>query len=190
MPKLIIGLTGQLASGKSAVAAYLIKNYQAESFGFSQPLRDVLKRLYLEETRANLANLSEILRGRFGSDLISRVITEDLKMSSADLVVLDGIRRLPDIALTKNLPGFALVRVEADEQTRYQRLIGRQQNQDDGQKTFEQFLKDHEAEADRQIPLVMAEADYTLNNSDSLKNLHKQIDELIKKLTADLAVSS
>jgi dephospho-CoA kinase len=186
MPKLIIGLTGQLAAGKGAVAAYLAKNYQAEIFGFSTPLRDILKRLYLVETRANLAGLSSTLRSQFGSDLISRVITEDLKHSSADIVVLDGIRRLPDIALTKNLPGFVLVRVEADEQTRYQRLIGRGQNVDDRQKTFDQFLADHEAEADKQIPLVMAEAKYSLNNSGSLETLYRQIDSLLTELKAAL----
>ncbi len=183
MPKLIIGLTGQLAAGKGAAAAYLEKKYQAQTFGFSTPLRDILKRLYLEEARANLANLSRILREQFGSDLISRVITEDIKHSSAEIVVLDGIRRLPDIALAKDLPGFNLVRVETDEQTRYQRLLGRSQNADDQQKTFAQFQADHQAEADRQIPQVMAMAQYTLTNNGTMEQLYQQIDDLITKLS-------
>ena len=183
MPKLIIGLTGQLAAGKGAVAAYLEKKYHSQTFGFSAPLRDVTRRLYLEETRANLAGLSNILRAQFGSDLISRVITEDLKRSAADIVVLDGIRRLPDIALTKDLPGFVLVRVDTDEQIRYQRLLGRGQNQDDQQKTFAQFQADHQAEADRQIPEVMAMAQYTLTNNGTMEQLYQQIDDLITKLS-------
>lgn len=182
MPKLIIGLTGQLAAGKGTVAAYLEKNYGAETFGFSAPLRDVLKRLYIEEIRPNLAAVSNILRTQFGSDLISRAITEDLKKSQADIVVLDGVRRMPDIELASQLPGFILVSVETDQKIRYERLINRRQNQDDQHKTFEQFLEDHKAEADKFIPDVMAKAEYRINNDGDFDKLYEQIDGLISGL--------
>jgi dephospho-CoA kinase len=182
MPKLIIGLAGKIASGKGTVAAYLQAKYQAEIFGFSTPLRDILKRLYLEASRPNLAGLSSVLRSQFGQDLLSRAITQDLQTAKSDIAVLDGIRRLPDIEQARQLPNFKLVQVITDENHRYERLTKRQQNPDDATKTFEDFLIDDQKESDRQIPDVMALADFTINNDGDLNHLQTQVDELLAKL--------
>ena len=182
MPKIIIGLTGEIAAGKGTAAAYLENKYGAQVFGFSRPLRDIAQRLYIEETRPNLAAISSIMRAQFGSDLISRVITEDIKHSTADIVVLDGIRRMPDIETASKLPGFELVSIITDEQIRYNRLINRRQNQDDQHKTFEQFKLDHQAEADKNIPEVMAQAKNIIDNNGDFENLYKQLDTLIQNL--------
>lgn len=182
MSKLIIGLVGKIAAGKGTVAAYLSEKYQAEVFGFSTPLRDILKRLYVETSRPNMANLSSVLRELFGQDLLSKTITQDLQQAKSEIAVLDGIRRLPDIEQAKTLPNFKLVQVVTDEKNRYERLVKRNQNSDDATKTFSDFLADEQKEADRQIPEIMALANYTINNNDSLEDLHKQIDELIAKL--------
>ena len=181
MTQLIIGLVGPIASGKSTVAAYLRDNYGAAVFNFSQPLRDILTRLHLEVNRANLANLSENLRGLFGQDLISRTLEADLQASQTPLIVLDGVRRLPDIERIKQLPNFVLVGVVAKERQRHQRLIGRGQNADDRTKTFEQFLADEQAGADRDIPQVLALAKQIIDNNGSLDSTCKQIDKLISK---------
>lgn len=183
MPKLIIGLAGKIASGKGTVAAYLQEKYQAEVFGFSTPLRDVLKRLYLDASRPNLAGLSEALRQFFGQDLFSRAIIQDLQTAKSDIAVLDGIRRLPDIEQAKKLPNFKLIQVVTDAKNRYERLVKRKQNSDDHSKTFEEFLTDEQKEADRQIPDVMALADFTINNDGDLHNLQTQVDELINKIS-------
>lgn len=182
MPKLIIGLVGKIASGKGTVAAYLADKYQAEIFGFSTPLRDVLKRLYLETSRPNMANLSSALRGLFGQDLLSQTITQDLQLAKSEIAVLDGIRRLPDIARAKQLPNFKLVQVVTDEKFRYERLIKRKQNADDATKTFADFLADEQKEADKSIPQIMALASYTINNNGSPEDLYQQTDELISKI--------
>lgn len=182
MPKLIIGLVGKIASGKGTVASYLAQNYQAEVFGFSTPLRDVLKRLYQDASRPNMANLSSSLRELFGQDLLSRTITEDLQQAKSDIAVLDGIRRLPDIEGAKKLPNFKLVQVITEKNHRYERLTKRGQNPDDTTKTFEDFLADEQKEADRQIPQIMELAEFTLNNDGDLASLYTQIEELLTKL--------
>lgn len=182
MPKLIIGLVGKIASGKGTIASYLTQKYQAEVFGFSTPLRDVLKRLYQEASRPNMANLSSSLRELFGQDLLSRTITQDLQQAKSDIAVLDGIRRLPDIEGAKKLPNFKLVQVVTEEKHRYERLIKRHQNPDDATKTFEDFLADEQKEADRGIPEIMTLAEYTINNDGDLESLHQRVDELLEKL--------
>jgi dephospho-CoA kinase len=137
----------------------------------------------LEASRPNLAGLSSVLRSQFGQDLLSRAITQDLQTAKSDIAILDGIRRLPDIEQARQLPNFKLVQVVTDEKNRYERLTKRQQNPDDATKTFEDFLIDDQKEADRQIPDVMALADFTINNDGDLNHLQTQVDELLLKIT-------
>lgn len=180
--RIIIGLVGKIACGKGTVAEYLIKKYQAASYRFSTPLRDVLDRLYLEITRKNMQNISKALRGEFGEDLLAKVIAGDVGNENNNLMVIDGIRRLSDIKYLKDLPEFKLVKVETDSKIRYERLTSRAENTDDTKKTYEQFLADEQQETEMTIPEVMEQAKFTLTNNSTLEDLQQQIDNLIKEL--------
>ena len=52
--KIIIGIAGEIASGKDTVSRYCVKKHGASMYRFSDVLRDILKRLHLEENRKNL----------------------------------------------------------------------------------------------------------------------------------------
>jgi dephospho-CoA kinase len=179
--KLIIGLIGQMASGKGTVAEFLKEKYQADFFTFSTPLRDTLKRLHQEISRENMQNISAVLRQLFGQDLLAKIIAKDVEASQSRITVVDGIRRFTDIEFFKDLPNFILVAIIADDKIRYERLIARAQNQGDKQKTFEEFLADHQKEAELEIPKVMNEAKENINNNGDLTDLHEQIDKIISK---------
>ena len=79
MKKTIIGLVGELASGKYVTKKYLAENYVASCHRFSSILRDVLSRLYLPIVRANLQKLSTALRQNFSEDIFAKIIAEDVK---------------------------------------------------------------------------------------------------------------
>ncbi len=185
MAKLIIGITGLLSSGKGTAAEYLVQSHGAVAFRFSTMLRDVLDRLYLEQTRDNLSNISTLLRQRFGEDLMSKVLARDAEKSDASLIVIEGIRRDMDIEYLKRLPNFVLVAVEADEQIRFQRLLQRGENPDDAGKTWEQFQADHLLETEISIPPVMQQAQYHIDNNGNLEQLHLQLDQLLTALKYD-----
>jgi dephospho-CoA kinase len=182
MSKKIIALTGQMASGKDVTKKYLEQKYGAQSVKFSQILRDVLQRLTIPLERENLQLLSTILRQNFGEDLLARNIAEDAKKASSNIVILDGVRRLADIEYAKKLGEFVLIKIEADPEIRYKRMVLRNENQGDGEKTFEQFMKEHEAETEISIPAIMSLATYSLDNNGSIEDLYKQIDELLLKI--------
>jgi len=179
MQKTIIGLVGELASGKDVTKKYLEDHYGASCHRFSTILRDLLRRLYLPIIRENLQDISTVLRERFGEDLLAKIIAEDVKNDPHEIIVVDGIRREADMRFLKNLPGFILLSIEVEAKTRYERLIKRQENADDASKTYEQFLADGKKESELEIPQVMAQADYKIDNNGSLENLYKQIEAII-----------
>lgn len=183
MSKIIIGLVGPLASGKETVKKYLVEKYKAKDCRFSTILRDILNRVTIPISRENLQKLSTVLRVNFGEDLLAKAIAMDAAKFDSEIVVIDGVRRPTDIEHLTKLPNFFLVKINTDPKLRYERLIKRNENEGDDKKTYEEFLKDHEAEADRLVPVVMATAKHSIDNSGSFGDLYKQVDELIKRLS-------
>jgi dephospho-CoA kinase len=185
MSKIILGFIGPLASGKDVSKKYLAEKYGASGHRFSTMLRDILNRLYLPITRANMQNLSSDLRRRFGSDTMARVIGEDVKNDNHDIIVVEGIRRLADIITLKDFPNFYLISLDADPRIRYDRLVKRSENVGDATKTYEEFLADHDKEAEAEVPAVMKTAKYKIDNSGTLTDLYAQIDKIISLIKKD-----
>ena len=182
MAKIIIGLVGPIASGKDTVKKYLEKKYGATGCRFSSILRDILVRLDLPNSRENMQGLSTILRKKFGEEILAKAIAADAVKLKSDIVVVDGVRRLADIKFLTKAPDFLLVAVDADSKIRYERLVKRGENAGDAQKTYAQFLKDHQYETELDVPALMKKAKHRLDNNGSLADLHRQIDKLIARL--------
>ncbi|MFA5813442.1 MAG: AAA family ATPase [Patescibacteria group bacterium] len=181
MSKIILGFVGQIASGKGTAVAYLKEKYGASAHRFSSMLRDVLDRLYLEQSRENMQKISSVLRENFGEDTLAKVMAEDVKNTPNSLVAIDGIRRPADAKYLKEILGFKLIHIFADREKRYERIVARGENSDDRKKTFEEFKKDHEREAEREIGEIALEAIEQIDNNGSLEKLYEQLDQLVNK---------
>lgn len=181
MKKLILGFTGQLASGKGTVAKYLMEKHNASPYRFSTILRDLVDRIYAPQSRDNLIKMSDIIRGTFGEDILSKAIAGDAQKDTANLIVVEGVRRLTDIEHLAKLPNFVLVEIFAEPRTRYERLIKRGENTDDSTKTYAQFLEDHQRDTELSILDVIKHATEKIDNNGSYNDLYKQLDELVKK---------
>lgn len=182
MAKVIIGIAGEIACGKDTVGKYLAEKHGAHALRFSQPLRDMLDRMSLEQNRENMARLSLHLRKGFGEDIFSKVLLSEAKKSENQLVVIDGVRRPFDIVHMETEENFFFIYVEASPETRYSRLIQRRQNTDDATKTLAQFEKDALLETETQIRDLKERADFVVNNDGSLEELQKQVDDIIAKV--------
>lgn len=182
MAKIIIGLTGPLASGKGAVKKYLEEKYGASSHKFSDSLRDVLKRLHLEVSRENMQNLSTTLRSCFGNNILAQVISADAQDDQNEIVIIDGARRLADISNLQTLDNFRLIAIDAQPEIRYHRMVKRNENAGDKEKSFADFIKDSTRETEQEIPQVMAIAHYQLDNSGDFENLYKQLDKIVLEI--------
>lgn len=182
--RLIIGLVGQIACGKGAAKKYLINQFGASDYRFSTILRDVLARLHTKISRENIQTISTCLRQTFGEDLLANAMAEDIKNDEHRMIVIDGIRRLTDIQHLKEVPGFVLVSIDADEKVRYDRMKLRNENEGDDKKSFEDFQADQQKESEAQIPDAMKHADYHIDNNDGFDALEKQVNEIVAKVQA------
>ena len=179
--KIVLGLAGEIASGKGTVGDYIEKTHNSSSYVFSKVLRDVLNRLYQDINRENMQKLSTVLRENFHSDILSEVIYNDVKRDENKVITIDGVRRLADIEYLKKIEGFKLVYIEVDIKKRHERIIKRDQNSDDQGKTFEEFKADNKREAEVQIKGLKDHADIVIDNDGSFEDLYKQVDEIIAK---------
>jgi dephospho-CoA kinase len=180
--KIILGFVGDLASGKGTISKYLEEHHQAHTYRFSSILRDLLTRLYIPHNRENLQNISTVLRSQFGQDVLSKVIAEDVKNDTSSIIAIDGIRRPTDIAYLKEVPGFHLLYLTADQKIRWQRLVQRNENEGDAAKSLEDFEKDENAEADRLIKELGSTAEFVITNNKSLSEFYDEIEQVLVKL--------
>lgn len=180
MAKLILGLAGEMGCGKGTAAEYVVGELKGSSHRFSTVIRDVLDRIYLEQTRENMQKLSEVLRKNFGEDMLAQIMAHDVQRDTHDVIVVDGVRRLSDIKYLKDFAHFKLVFIDTAIQKRYERITKRRENPDDRGKTFEQFQKEQEGEAEEQVKDLKNYADYVITNDEEFSDFYKQIDEIIK----------
>lgn len=179
--KIIFGFVGLLSSGKGTATKYLSEKYHASTFRYSTILRDLVDRIYVEQSRDNLIRISECIRKLFGEDVLAKTIAQDAQKATGDLVVVEGIRRLADIEHLTKLPNFVLVEIIADPEVRYKRLVVRGENTDDASKTYEQFLEDHKRSTEMSILEVIPHAKERIDNNGDAESLYQQLDVLIKK---------
>lgn len=183
--QIVIGLVGEMSSGKGTVARHVAEKYGASTYRFSTILRDILDRVYVKHARENIQKLSTFLRQAYGEDLLSKVIYYDVKKDPAPIIVVDGVRRLSDVAYLKEMPGFALIYIDASLETRYRRISERNENADDQTITFEAFKKQQEDESESQIRDLKSEADFIIDNNGTQEQLIATIDRTITEIRND-----
>ena len=181
MAKLILGLAGEMGSGKGTVAKHVVEEHKGNVHRFSTMLRDVLDRLYLEQSRDNLQTISTTLRKSFGEDLLAKSMYHETQKDEHDMVVVDGVRRMADLQYLSEVPHFKLVYIEADIKTRFERITKRGENSDDAEKSFSEFEKANQDESELQIRDLKNYANYVVDNNGTFVDLYKKIEDIIKE---------
>lgn len=177
--KIILGLAGEMTSGKGTIAKYIVDEYHGSSYRFSDMLRDIACRMHLKENRENLQKISTLFRENFQDNILSSVIAKDVENDSHEIIAIDGVRRLADISDLTKLNNFKLVYIETPIEKCFERITKRGENIDDAKKTFKEFKKDHEEEAESKIRELKEHADYVIDNSGNFEDLYKKIDKII-----------
>ena len=178
---MIIGFVGQAGSGKGTAAHLLQEKYGAAVFTFSDILSDILNRLFLPSNRENLINMSITLRQGFGQNILAKAMSRQIESAKEEMVVVDGIRRLDDIEDLKTKTNFHLIEIMVDPKMRFERLKKRNQKPGEAEMTWEDFQAVGQKETEVTIAKVAEQAEIKLNNEGEIKDLGKQLEELINR---------
>lgn len=182
--KTIIGLIGENGSGKETftnILEGLIPDVSIDRIRTGDILRDILDILFLPKTRANLQLLAKILRDEIAPDALANAAYERIKKSSADLIILDGMRWPPEVEILRKLPNNFLIYITADPKIRFERLKQRKEKSGEGEMSFEQFLEEEKAPAEQLIKDLAKGADVKIENNGNLEDLRIKVKEFYTK---------
>jgi len=179
--KIVIGITGNIGSGKGTVTEYLTQKYNARKMRYSKILADILERLHLDYDRGNLDIIAEGLRSMFGEDILSKVLEKDIREVGAEVVVFDGIRKKKELHYFENkMNNFFFIFVDTPFEVVAKRIISRQEKIDDQEQTVEKLRDRQQQPSDKDVPGLKKYADFVIDNSGSLEKTFEQIDKMMK----------
>ncbi len=180
---IILGLTGENASGKGTVAEYLVKKYKVKQFRFSKILDDILDRISLPHSRYNESHLAMSLRELFGYDILAQVLTKDIVKEKLKLSLVDGMRFKNEYKLFKTIPGFKLIYVTAPVEMRYEKAKKRGEKPNEDTLTLQQFKKiEKTSRNEKDIPSLGKLADFRIDNTGTKQELYRKVDEIMKQI--------
>lgn len=189
MTQLIIGITGLNGAGKSTMAQYLKDEKDFTHLSFRTFISKELEKRGLPLTREEMRKLANEIRSEHGSGYFFRQMKQYFDDNEGS-VVIESLRTINEVQHLKDIGGILFAAV-APQEERYRRVIERGSSTD--KVTFEEFKELEEKESvsednDKQnLPKVVAQADYRIENSDLeafLKKVDEIVDDLEKKNTA------
>lgn len=179
--KQIIGIVGEIGSGKDTFCNFVKENYKNVYFlRFSDGLTEALKVFFDEIKREDQQWLSSLLRERFGGDILVKAMVKKINKIDDGIIILNGVRRPSDFEALLEIGG-KLVCVTADVKKRWERVILRKEKADDDV-PFEKFLELCGAEAEQQILVIGSRADYKIENNGTKEEFYVKVKELIDKI--------
>ncbi len=115
---------------------------------------------------------------------MGNIIRKRILADPADIVFLNGVRRIKDVEMLREIPNSLLIYVHAPIEKRFERLKKRADRPGDAEKTWEQFIHEQSAEAESLIETLRPMADFELDNSlhdPEFKALRAQMVDIINE---------
>ena len=159
-------------AGKSTIAEGL-KSKGYEIINMGNAVREEAKKRNLESTRENLGKLMLELREKNGSGAIAELVKPQIESSTADVILIDGVRSNDEIQVLKKFGTVKLLAVHASTDIRFNFLQKR--GRSDDPQTKEHFDERDNRELGVGISNSIALSDYAISNVGLTK------DELIEK---------
>ena len=180
----VIGFVGWPCAGKDEAAEYLQRTHEAHRFGHSDFIRKLAAQSgnWSPET-VQLSALFEEQAAVNGYGWIARQVQEAVvelwTREPRRLVVVSGVRNLAEVEVYGELPGFQLVKLEADFNVRLARARRRQRMGERGL-TVQRFREIEQLAGNANIPdLMRLEGSIIVNNESNKLTFHRALDRLV-----------
>ena len=180
---MIIGVSGRNGAGKGAVIDYLAER-SFYVYSLSDVVRSELKRQGVEESRERMIEAGRALRAAAGPGALAEGLLAQLQPDRN--YAIDSIRHPEEVeVLRRSSPDFRLVWIEANEETRWERIRARQRPGDPSDIDELRVLEARELgsadTAGQQLLAVQAMADFVIENDAGFEELHTAIREVFRE---------
>lgn len=188
MLRLIIGLTGTIASGKEVVKEFLTQNFSSWTVVLSSVLRGELEKRKVPFDRRTLQDFGNELRKKYGNFILAKLAT-DYMQRDRELLIIDGIRNPGEVEYLRNTFGkkFILIAVDAPREIRWERVKSRARKDDP--KTWEEFVALDERDQGvgegmngQQVKRCMEMADVVIQNDGNVEQFNEKIKSFLESL--------
>jgi len=187
---MIIGITGTLGAGKGTIVDFLksrgFKHYSARDL-----LNEEIVNRGLEVTQGNMASVANDLRKNFGPGYIIEKLYEKAVEGGGNCVI-ESVRCPGEIEFLKKKENFILFAVDADIETRYSRIIDREESAEDEKNfTFAKFIEREQDQIENTDPfkqnlrVCIDMADYCFKNDWTIADLHKKVEKVLSGLMVE-----
>ncbi len=182
-----ICVTGMPGAGKSVIAKYIAKELGVKLYTMGDAVRRAAKKAGVGSDAKSMMEFAKNLRRKYGSAVVARLILEELKENSSELLIIDGIRNIDEVAEFRKHGSVVLVAVHASPRERFRRLKLR--GRPDDPSTWEEFVERDMRELELGIGNVIALADvmvvnerYPLNviSQEALKRVREVLSEIVR----------
>lgn len=179
----VIGITGFIGSGKDAVADYIKDKYTYEHIDFGDITREFATEMGRTQSREDLQQIRRDFDEKYGKEFFAGEAVKIIKQNNLERVVITGFRGPEDVEPIKKKFGkdIIFIGIEADKKIRFYRLKKRNSPRDPN--TFGEFQRQEENEYNLfpELKNIITEADYRIDNSGSIDDLHNNIDQFMKE---------
>jgi dephospho-CoA kinase len=177
----VIGVVGEIGSGKDEVLRYLREKYGVPYLSTGDIVRKMARERGVEGTRENLEAISRRCFQDMGKGCFVRMAGDEISRQDWKVAGISGVRTPDDVELLRKTFGkdFILVRVDIkDPLVRFGRVRKRSEERDP--LTYEAFqLQDKKEEEIFNIGKAVTMADCAVDNSGPLASLHAEIEALV-----------
>lgn len=179
----IVATTGMPGSGKGEALKFFEKA-GIPAFVMRTVIQAELEKRGIPLNNRTLREFATELRKKEGMDIVARMcvpaITELAKKH--DVILVDGIRSYAEVKFFKEkfTQDFVLIAIHAPPKLRFERLKARRERWD--MDAWEEFVWRDEKELGWGLGDAIALADFIVDNSGTLEQMHSQLKKVLKAI--------
>ncbi len=180
----VIGITGTIGAGKGTIVEYLTTKKGFLHYSVRDFLVKELKKRNLPVNRDTMTELANTLRKQNSPSFITDSLYNEAKKTGKSAVI-ESIRTPGEIDSLRKKGDFLLFAVDAEPETRYQRILERKSETDTI--SWETFLDNEKREMNATDPhkqnlrKCIEQADYVFNNDGSIETLYEDVENVLER---------